>query len=92
VLVNARVAVIGQLPALPTELPPAASAPSAPRFQRRCHIGGWREVSVFGFDELAVGQVVEGPAIIESSTTTILLRQGDRAQATPLGWLDVAVG
>ncbi len=47
---------------------------------------------MFGFDELAAGQGVEGPAIIESSTTTILLRQGDRAQATPLGWLDVAVG
>jgi N-methylhydantoinase A len=92
VLVNARVAVIGELPALPTEPPRAASAPSAPRSRRRAHLGGWCEVSVFGFDDLAVGQVVEGPVIIESSTTTVLLRPGDRAQATPLGWLDVAVG
>ena len=91
VLVNARVAVIGELPALPTEPPRAARVKSAPRFQRRCHLGGWQELNVFGFDDLAAGQVVKGPAIIESSITTVLLRQGDRAQATPLGWLDVAV-
>ncbi len=92
VLVNARVAVVGELPALPTEPPRRANAPSAPVSRRRVHLSGWREVSVFSFEELAVGQVVEGPAIVETSTTTVLLRQGDRAQATPLGWLDVAVG
>jgi len=91
VLVNARVAVIGELPALPAEPPRAAGASSAPR-SRRCHLGGWRELPVFDFDELAAGEVVDGPAIIESSTTTVLLRKGDRAEATPLGWLDVAVG
>jgi N-methylhydantoinase A len=92
VLVNARVAVIGALPALPTEAPRAAGAPSGPQSRRRCHLGGWRELPVFSFDDLASGQVVEGPSIIESSTTTVLLRPGDRAHATPLGWLDVAVG
>jgi N-methylhydantoinase A len=92
VLVNARVAVVGELPALPTEPPRRANAPSAPVSRRQVHLSGWHEVSVFSFDELAAGQVVEGPAIVETSTTTVLLRQGDRAQATPLGWLDVAVG
>jgi N-methylhydantoinase A len=92
VLVNARVAVIGELPALPTEPPRAASAPAAVRSRRCCHIGAWRELCVYGFDDLAAGQGVEGPAIIESSTTTVLLREGDRAEATPLGWLHVAVG
>ena len=93
VLVNARVAVIGELPALPTE-PPRSGECAVPRLdrERRVHLGGWREVSVFGFDDLAAGQIVEGPAIVESSTTTVLLRPGDRAQSTPLGWLDVAVG
>lgn len=92
VLVNARVAVIGELPALPTEPPRAASAPVAAQSRRRCHIGAWRELCAYGFDDLAAGQVVEGPAIVESSTTTVLLREGDRAEATPMGWLDVAVG
>jgi N-methylhydantoinase A len=77
---------------MPTEPPRAESAPAAPQSRRRGHLGGWCEVFVFGFDDLAAGQIVEGPAIVESSTTTVLLRPGDRAQATPLGWLDVAVG
>ena len=92
VLVNARVAVIGELPALPTEPPRTVSAPAAPRSERRVHLGGWREVSVFSFDDLAAGQIVEGPAIVELSTTTVLLRPGDHAKSTPLGWLDVALG
>ena len=93
VLVNARVAVIGELPALPTEPPRNGEcARRAPRIRRRAHLGAWREVSVFGFDDLAVGQIVEGPAIVESSTTTVLLRPVIAREATPLGWLDVAVG
>jgi len=35
--------------------------------------------------------VVAGPAIVESATTTVLLRPGDRATVTPQGWLDIAV-
>ena len=92
VLVNARLAVTGELPPLIPEAPRTSGAPVPPRARRRCHIGGWRELEVYGFDDLAAGQVVEGPALIESSTTTVLLRDGDRAEATPLGWLDVAVG
>jgi N-methylhydantoinase A len=91
VLVNARLAVIGELPPMPSEAPRISGTPVPARSRRRCHIGAWRELDVYGFDDLAAGQVVEGPAIVESSTTTVLLRQGDRAEATPLGWLDVAV-
>ena len=29
------------------------------------------------------------PAIFESSTTTVVLRQEERAVVTPLGWLDI---
>jgi N-methylhydantoinase A len=58
---------------------------------RRIYFGAWQEVPVYDFDTLAAGQVVEGPAIVESSTTTVLLRTGDRAEATPLGWLDISV-
>jgi N-methylhydantoinase A len=91
VLVNARVAVIGVLPAAPMEPARAAREAAPPRSRRRVQLGGWQEVPVFGFDDVAAGQVVEGPAIVESATTTVLLRGGDRAEVTPLGWLDVAV-
>lgn len=91
VLVNARVAVIGALPALPSEPPRPATAASAPRSHRRAHLGTWQDVPMFDFDALAAGQTVAGPAIVESSTTTVLLRAGDRAEVTELGWLDIAV-
>ena len=92
VLVNARVAVVGELPALPKEPDLPVRPPANPRGVRRIHLGGWHEVPVFDLDALAAGQIMAGPAIVESATTTVLLRQGDRATTTAFGWLDVTVG
>jgi N-methylhydantoinase A len=92
VLVNARVAVIGQLPALPQEPALPARPPAKPRGERCVYLAGWHEVPAYDFDALAPGQEIAGPAIIESATTTVLLRAGDRMRTTPFGWLDVAVG
>jgi len=47
---------------------------------------------VFDFAALGAGQVLAGPAIVESDTTTVLLRAGDTARFDARGWLDVAVG
>ena len=46
---------------------------------------------VHAFAGLARGQAIEGPAIVESETTTVLLRPGDRATATPERWLDIRI-
>jgi N-methylhydantoinase A len=91
VLVNARVAVIGTLPDPPREpeLPDRSAA--APRTRRPVYLGGWREVPVFDFDDLAPRQTIDGPAVIEAATTTVLLRPSDRAQVTEIGWLDIAL-
>jgi N-methylhydantoinase A len=91
VLVNARVAVIGDLPALPQEvaLPPRPDA--RPTRVRQIYLGAWREVPIYAFDDLAAGQVVDGPALIETATTSLLLRPDDRAQTTAFGWLDVQI-
>jgi N-methylhydantoinase A len=91
VLVNARTAVIGVLSALPQEPAPAVSSPAAPRTERRIWLGGWVGAPVWDFAALAPAQVLTGPAIIEAEMTTVLLRPGDRAAVTPLGWLDIAV-
>jgi N-methylhydantoinase A len=48
-------------------------------------------VPVFDFSALAAGQVVVGPAIIESDTTTVLLRPSDTARFDARGWLDVTI-
>ncbi len=46
---------------------------------------------MFRFDALAPDQELRGPAIVESETTTVLLRPGDRARMDGRGWLDIAV-
>ena len=91
VLVNARLAVVGELPALPDEPPVPLRAAAAPRLRRRIHLGDWVEAPVYDLDALAPGQVIAGPAVLETATTTVLLRAPDRATVTPLGWLDVTL-
>ncbi len=92
VLVNARASVIGRLP------PPAGVAatrgpgPTVAKARRRLYLGGWIEVPVYDFGALADDQSITGPAIVESDTTTVLLRQGDSAQFDARGWLDLIVG
>jgi N-methylhydantoinase A len=89
VLVNARVTVSGILSALPQE-PYLPEAPSAvPRSVRRIFLDDWVTAPVYDFEALAPAQRIAGPSIIESAMTTILLRPGDKAAVTPLGWLDV---
>ncbi|MGH7321025.1 MAG: hydantoinase/oxoprolinase family protein [Candidatus Rokuibacteriota bacterium] len=94
VLVNARLAVVGELPALPEEPTLPARPPGPPRARRRVYLGaepGWRAVPVFDLELVAPGQTVDGPALFEAPTTTVLVREGERAVVTPLGWLDIRV-
>src|SRR5262249_43350259 len=88
VLVNARVAVIGELPALPAEQASGARGDVQPK-SRRVYLGRWMEVPVYNFEAVRGGLEVKGPAIFESSTTTVVLREDERAVGTPPGWLDI---
>ena len=91
VLINARVATIGAMPALPQE-PLAATGEASPASDsRRIYLGEWLDVPVHDFDRLAAGQQVAGPALVVSETTNVLLRPGDQAVTTPHGWLDIEV-
>jgi N-methylhydantoinase A len=92
VLVNARAAVIGELPALPEEPVLAAGEPAPAVRRQRIHLGAWREVPVHAFERLLPGQSIAGPALVEGATTTALLADGDLARVTAHGWLDIAVG
>jgi N-methylhydantoinase A len=90
VLVNARLSVIGRLP--PVIQGQTADRPEAPaKAMRRVWLGGWTEIPVYDFLALGIGQTIAGPALVESDTTTVLLRAGDRARFDRGGWLDVAV-
>ena len=50
------------------------------------------DTPIYDFDALAPGQKINGPAIVESETTTVVLRPNDKATTTPFRWLDIEVG
>ncbi len=91
VLVNARAAVSGILSSLPQEPALPDAPPSSPRCNRQIYLESWLAAPVYDFDAFSPAQTIDGPAIIESAMTTILLRPGDRAAVTPRGWLDIAL-
>ena len=91
VLVNARVAVSGILEELPQEPNLPAASPTPPAGERRIYLDEWVTAPVYNFDALAPAQTIAGPAIIDSATTTVLLRPADRATVTAQGWLDIQI-
>jgi N-methylhydantoinase A len=92
VIVNVRVTVVGRLPELRAE-PFAATTEldARPPRHRRVYLGAWTDIPVHALDALPAGLEVKGPAIFESPTTTVLIRDGERATVTPHGWLDIEV-
>ncbi len=92
VLVNARASVVGRLPPAPAVSGSAAVAQTVEKSRRRVYLGSWTEVPVYDFAALAAGQGLAGPAIVESDTTTVLLRPGDTARFDARGWLDITIG
>ena len=89
VLVNARVAVIGQLPSLPAE--PTRSA-AGQAVAARTRLGRWVDAPVYDLDALPPGAEIKGPAIFESPTTTVVVRDPDHIVVSPHGWLEIRVG
>ena len=89
VFVNARVAAVGQVASGEPLKPAASPGACVPRATRQAFFGAWREVPVYPLDSLAPGQSLQGPAIIEAETTTIVVNVGDQVTVNPLGWLDI---
>ena len=93
VLVNARLSVTGRLPAAAaTAAAEGDKTEAGPKGTRRIYLGDWNEVPVYDFAALAADQAIVGPAIVESDTTTVLLRAADRARFDGRGWLEITVG
>ena len=93
VLVNARLSVTGRLPAAAaTAAAEGDKTEAGPKGTRRIYLGDWNEVPVYDFAALAADQAIAGPAIVESDTTTVLLRAADRARFDGRGWLEITVG
>ena len=91
-LVTLRVTVVGRLPrvSLPEGAPGAGRARA--RGLRRAFFGRWMDVPVYGMDELAPGMEVEGPAILETDFTTVVVEAGDRAAVDRMGGVEIMAG
>ena len=92
VVVNARVAVVGALPVLPAGANALGRGTAASSARRRVWLGDWVEVPLHRMEALAAGQEIKGPAVFESATTTVLVREAERVTVTPHGWLDIRLG
>jgi N-methylhydantoinase A len=74
-------------------MPLADGAASPPVATRRILLdGAWHDAPVFDFAVLTPGQRITGPAIVESDTTTVLLRSGDVARMDAARLLSIAIG
>jgi len=92
VFVNARVAAVGEVAQRGEGTKAAAQASACkPMGTRKAYFGGWRDIPVYAFDQLQPGHSLEGPAIIEAETTTVLVDTGDRVSVNALGWLDIVL-
>ena len=91
VLVNARVAVAGILSALPQEPASARGAAGAlPARERRIYLDDWVTLAGLRFRRAGARRKRSpGRPSSNRAMTTVLLRPGDAATVTPLGWLDI---
>jgi N-methylhydantoinase A len=93
VFVNARVAAIGRVaPGEQVRRAMVSRGPCLPRSMRKAYFGAWRDVPVHALDQLEPGHRIDGPAIVEAETTTVVINAGDRLAVNDLGWLDIEVG
>ncbi len=92
-LVTLRVSAFGRLPKPePPEVLPGEGALPTERSRRRVFLSEWRDAPVYALDELARGASVQGPAILESDFTTVLVDEGDTAELDPYGGIVLSVG
>jgi N-methylhydantoinase A len=90
VFVNARVAAIGKVFHSEQLGSPAEATPACkPRNKRKAFFSEWRDVPVYAIDDLRPGHEVQGAAIIEAETTTVVVNAGDRVKVNKFGWLDI---
>lgn len=90
VLVNGRAAAVGVVARPKDKIEPAAKVPATAQKRRRAFFNNaWREVDVYAAAQLAPGNVIHGPAIVEAETTTVIVNEGDRVTVNARRWLDI---
>jgi N-methylhydantoinase B len=71
---------------------PSTDFNSSHPVNRQVYMGVWENVSIFHSNEFPEGSKVQGPAIVESEFTTVVLGRGDVAIKSPGGMLGIELG
>ncbi|MGY4623216.1 hydantoinase/oxoprolinase family protein [Bradyrhizobium sp. USDA 4486] len=91
VLVNGRVAAVGMVARTKKSISVVLSNSLVTARKRKAYFGEWRNVDVYAAEKLQPGEFIEGPAIVEAETTTVILNVGDQLTVDERGWLDIKV-
>ncbi len=88
--INVRLTGIGAIPKTPLVSWPAGDADASDAIKERRpayfgEAGGWVDTPIYDGDKLQAGNHIEGPAIIEQITTTIVICPNDLAEIDRLG-------
>ncbi len=91
-LVTLRLSVVGRLPKIILPEPePSDQLTAAHKGQRRIFTGAWQTVDVYDTTALSPGASIEGPAMLESALTSILVEDGDRVTIDRYGGVELHV-
>jgi N-methylhydantoinase A len=92
VLVNGRAAAVGVVARPKDKIEPLTKVAATAQKRRRAFFSNtWREVDVYAAAQLAPGNVIHGPAIVEAETTSVIVNEGDRVTVNARRWLDIKV-
>ena len=90
-LVTLRAAAMGKLPRITQVEPIETHGEATPNGTRRIYMGRWHEAPTYAADALPAGAEIEGPAILETDFTTIVVWPGDRATVDSMGGVELRV-
>ena len=90
-LVTLRVAAIGKLPRIAQSDQRRDDSAAHPVGVRRIYLGEWQDAPTYAADALPAGAQIDGPAILESEFTTILVWPGDTATVNAMGGVELNV-
>ena len=90
-LVTLRVSAVGRLPRIAQMDGSKIQGTAPPAGSRHVYIGEWLEAPVYTADAMTAGSEIDGPAIIDSDFTTILVWPGDSAAVDSMGGIELRV-
>ena len=90
-LITLRVAAVGKLPRIAQDDRVSHRGGVDPTGFRQVYMGQWHDAPTYAVDSLSPGAAIEGPAVLESEFTTVLVWPGDHATVDAMGGIELRV-